>query len=106
MEEKPASVKELRAHGGLTRRTSASLAANFRHLAANRRQMAAFCGFGARRLVRKTVSMEALKSCSAINHRARMQIRTRVQSLAGHSSATRSTGGASFDMKSESAEST
>jgi hypothetical protein len=83
-----------------------SLAARTGHVAANWWQSATFRGFAARRLARKIVSMKALAGCNASNHSYRKEIRTPVQSLATHSSATHSAGDASFDMKSETAEST
>jgi hypothetical protein len=46
-------------------------------------------GFPAHRLKRKIVSMEALEQCAASDHRASVEIRTPVQSLAAHSKATR-----------------
>jgi hypothetical protein len=50
--------------------------------------------------------MEALERYGARNHHASVEIRTPAQSLAAHSKATRSKGCASFDMKSDTAEST
>jgi hypothetical protein len=50
--------------------------------------------------------MKALEEHARATARASVEIRTPVQSLATHSRATRRTGGASFDMKSDTAEST
>jgi hypothetical protein len=50
--------------------------------------------------------MEALEKHARATARASEEIRTPVQSLVAHSRATRRTGGASFDMKSDAAEST
>jgi hypothetical protein len=83
-----------------------SLAANSRHVAANRWQSAAFCGVAARRLVRKLVSMEALERRRAHNRACKREIPTPVQSLATHSRATRRTRDESFDPKSDIAKST
>jgi hypothetical protein len=60
----------------------------------------------AHRSARKTVSMEVVERCSASNHRASAEIRTAVQSLATHARATRRTRDASFETKSDTAEST
>jgi hypothetical protein len=63
-------------------------------------------GFAARRLVRKTVSMQALEAMARAITGAAWKIRPRVQLLATHSRATRSRRNASFDLKSDAAEST
>jgi hypothetical protein len=62
--------------------------------------------FATRRLARKTVPMEALTDGARAISRAAEEIRTPVQSLAAHSRATCKMGDASFDVKSDAAEST
>jgi hypothetical protein len=58
------------------------------------------------RLARKTVSMEALEERTYAIARASLEIRTFVQSLAVCARAARNTADASFEMKSDAAEST
>jgi hypothetical protein len=104
-EENRRSLKGLRRIAE-RRANKRSLAARTGHVAANWWQSAAFCGFAARSLVRKIVSTEALERCSASKARSSVQIRTRVQSLAMHATAARSTGDESFGMNSGIPEST
>jgi hypothetical protein len=92
---KPAPVEELKVHRGMTREQAESCGENW-----------ARCGelvaigdllrLRSASLVRKTVSIEALERCSANNARSSVEIRTPVQSLAAHASATRRTHDASL----------
>jgi hypothetical protein len=81
---------------GLTRmaRPRASLAANFRHVAANRRRVAAFCRLAARHRSWKSVSMQALGGFGAIDRARAHEIRPPVQALGRHSAIMRATGAA------------
>jgi hypothetical protein len=74
-----------------SRASQRSLAANLRHVAAKRRQSAAFCSVATRGLMPKTVSMETLERRGPSRARASAEIRTPVPSLTTHAGATRRT---------------
>jgi hypothetical protein len=102
---KPASVEALKAHRRMTREQAVSCGQNWARCGKPvaigdvlRLPSARFCS--------ETVSMEAPEQHARAIVRASVEIRTPVQSLAVHSSATRRSGDASFDVKSYIAEST
>jgi hypothetical protein len=103
--QKLASIETLKAHCAMTREQAESCGENWTRCG-KLVAIGGVFGFATRRLVRKIVSMEALERCGACDRAASEEIRTSVQSLATHSRAVRRTRDASFDVKSEIAEST